>query len=80
MRLWNLDILACEHVFNVDILDVAIHEETIVSYNNDNVVTIWDARTRTSIRTIDLKEMSDFDPVMLNKEVKVTVWGNTIVC
>ncbi|KAJ3126483.1 hypothetical protein HK098_007465 [Nowakowskiella sp. JEL0407] len=80
MRLWNLDVLRCEKIFYVDILDVAIHEETIVSYNNDNVVAVWDARLRQQVRVIDLKEMPEVDQLMLNKEVKIALWGNTIVC
>ncbi|KAI8805077.1 WD40-repeat-containing domain protein [Cladochytrium replicatum] len=80
MRLWDLDTLDCEHIFTVDILDVAMHEQTIVSYNNDNIVMIWDARSKDTIGAIDLCGLDGVDQRVLNKEVKVAVWGDTIVC
>ncbi|KAJ3080536.1 hypothetical protein HK102_002984, partial [Quaeritorhiza haematococci] len=80
MRLWNLDKLTCEHTFEVDILDVAVHETTCVSYNNDNVVNVWDLETKNFTISIDLRVMEEVDAAMLTREVKVALWGKTIVC
>ncbi|KAI8820150.1 uncharacterized protein EV422DRAFT_531843 [Fimicolochytrium jonesii] len=81
MRIWDLTTLSCIRVMRgVDVLDCATHENILVSYNNDNVIDVWDVETHTRLRKIDVRKFAGVEPSVLTREVKIAVWGDHIVC
>ncbi|KAJ3175145.1 hypothetical protein HDU87_006380 [Geranomyces variabilis] len=81
MCVWDLERSHCVRVLRgVDVLDCAIHENVLVSYNNDNVIDVWDVREADRINRIDVRLFGDVDSTVLTREVKIAVWGDNIVC
>ncbi|KAJ3004519.1 hypothetical protein HKX48_001175, partial [Thoreauomyces humboldtii] len=82
MRVWSLDTLECVRILHgVDVLDCAIQENILVSYNNDNVIDVWDVNVTERLNRIDVRRFpTAMDPTVLTREVKIAVWGDTIVC
>ncbi|TPX55639.1 hypothetical protein PhCBS80983_g05151 [Powellomyces hirtus] len=80
MRVWNVHNMTCIRVLRgVDVLDCAIHENVLVSYNNDNVIDVWDITLPDKLNRIDMRHF-DVDASILTREVKIAVWGDNIVC
>ncbi|KAJ3147936.1 hypothetical protein HDU89_005010 [Geranomyces variabilis] len=81
MCVWDLERSQCARVLRgVDVLDCAIHENVLVSYNNDNVIDVWDVREADRINRIDVRLFGNVDATVLTREVKIAVWGDNIVC
>ncbi|KAJ3156643.1 hypothetical protein HDU86_003867 [Geranomyces michiganensis] len=81
MCVWDLSRSQCVRVLRgVDVLDCAIHENVLVSYNNDNVIDVWDVREADRINRIDVRLFGNVDATVLTREVKIAVWGDNIVC
>ncbi|KND00847.1 uncharacterized protein SPPG_03951 [Spizellomyces punctatus DAOM BR117] len=81
MRVWDLATFDCIHVIGgVDVLDCAIHENILVSYNNDNIIDVWDVKAKIRLTRIDVRKFEHVDPTVLTREVKIAVWGDTVVC
>lgn len=81
MRVWDLNTSICTYVITgVDVLDCAIHQDILVSYNNDNMIDVIDVAKKEKLNRIDIRQFGPIDQTILSREVKIAVWGDRIVC
>ncbi|KAI9105783.1 hypothetical protein DFS34DRAFT_600858 [Phlyctochytrium arcticum] len=83
LRVWDLRTLSCVQIIEgVDVLDCAIHEDWLASYNNDNIIQVWHlgvGRRRQTLQ-VDVHSFDDIDGRVFTREVKIAIWGDRVVC